>query len=94
MAEVKKERHYSEKELHAIAMKLDRAEARTSFGRLPLSNERSAENRSFQKAARDKGANLYEENLSKIANIGKHSPGPVYEYKDTIKYKKVSIFHR
>ena len=84
-------KQYDAATLHKMAMQLDNKITRTSFGKLPLSNERSAEDRSFQRAARDKQANLYQEGLSKVENIGKHSPGPVYEYKDTIKYKKVSI---
>ena len=39
---------------------------------------------------RDDGAKLFMGELTKTDNAGKHSPGPIYEYQDEIKYDGVS----
>ena len=69
---------------------MDSKQAHTSFGKLPLSVERTAEAYQFPKAKRDEAAKLFLGELTKTDNAGKNSPGPVYEYQDGIKYDSVS----
>jgi len=69
---------------------LDAKQAHTSFGKLPLSVERTAEAYQFPKAKRDEAAKLFLGELTKTDNAGKNSPGPVYQYNDEIKYDAVS----
>jgi hypothetical protein len=73
-------------ELTALALQLDSKQARTSFGKLPLSDEKSQPVFGFTQAKRDESEKLYLGDLTKTSNIAKQSPGPVYLYQDTIKY--------
>lgn len=46
----------------------------------------------FSQAKRDDGAKVFMGELTKLNNAGKQSPGPIYNYKDQVKYKVVSLF--
>jgi len=76
--------------LTALAQALDSKQAHTSFGKLPLSVEKTAPQYNFPKAKRDDGAKLFMGELTKTDNAGKNSPGPVYIYQDQVKYDCVS----
>jgi hypothetical protein len=69
---------------------LDSKQARTSFGKLPLSDETTAPNYAIGKANRTEQAKVFLGELTVQENIAKGSPGPIYEYEDQIKYKDVS----
>jgi len=73
--------------LTALAQALDSKQARTSFGKLPLSVEKSNPLFGFPQAKRDDVAKIYLGELTKLNNAGKNSPGPVYNYQDEIKYQ-------
>ena len=73
-----------------MASALDSKQAHTSFGKLPLSVERTSEAYHFTKATRDNHAKLFMGELTKADNIGKNSPGPDYMYQDNVKYDNVS----
>jgi hypothetical protein len=77
--------------LNALAIQLDSKAARTSFGKLPLSDEFTAPTYSFGKSARPEQAKVFLGELTVQENIAKGSPGPVYQYEDQIKYKEVSV---
>lgn len=64
--------------LTALAQALDSRQAHTSFGKLPLSVEKTSEAYQFPKAKRDEAAKLFLGELTKTDNAGKNSPGPVY----------------
>lgn len=74
----------------SLALQLDSKQAKTSFGRLPLSDERSNPIFSFTQARRDEAEKLFLGDVTKNNNIAKQSPGPIYRYEDQIKYQKVS----
>ena len=76
-------------ELTALALQLDSKQARSSFGKLPLSDEKSDPVFGFTQAKRGEGEKLYLGEVTKMNNIAKQSPGPIYEYQDTIKYEQV-----
>lgn len=74
----------------AIYRALDSKAAHTSFGMLPLSHEKTAPNFGFGSAHKTEGDKIFmSEEMAANLNRGKHSPGPVYEYKDENKYKKL-----
>ena len=77
-------------ELTALALQLDSKQARTSFGKLPLSDELSLPVFGFTQAKRGEGEKLYLGEVTKMNNIAKQSPGPIYQYQDTIKYDQVT----
>ena len=68
---------------------MDSKQARTSFGKLPLSDERSQPNYGFGHARREDQAKVFLGELTVLENIAKGSPGPVYQYEDSIKYRDV-----
>ena len=72
-----------------MAQALDSKQAKTSFGKLPLSIEKSEPIFGFPQAKRDDNEKVYMGELTKTANTGKCSPGPIYNYEDSIKYKDV-----
>jgi hypothetical protein len=78
-------------ELTQLAYKLDSEQAHTSFGKLPLSYEKTEPNYAFSKSKRDDQAKVFLGELTVQENIAKGSPGPIYEYQDQIKYKDVSF---
>jgi len=69
-------------ELTKLALALDSKQAHTSFGKLPLSKERTTEDYSFGKANRDTQAKVFLGELTVQENLGKKSPGPVYHFED------------
>ena len=73
--------------LTALAQALDSKQAHTSFGKLPLSVEKTAPNYNFPKARRDEVEKLYMGELSKKGNAGKTSPGPAYMFKDEVRFE-------
>ena len=73
-----------------MSQALDSRQAHTSFGKLPLSTEKTSAAYQVPKANRDAGAKLFMGELTKTDNAGKNSPGPVYQYHDQIKYDNVS----
>jgi len=72
--------------LTALAQALDSEQAHTSFGKLPLSVEKTAAQFSFSQANRWDGSKVFVNELTKNENIGKNAPGPQYKYDDKIKY--------
>lgn len=64
--------------LTALALALDSKQARTSFGKLPLSDEKSMPVFGFPQAKRDDQEKIYMGELTKTSNAGKMSPGPIY----------------
>ena len=77
-------------DLTALAQALDSEQAHTSFGKLPLSVEKSQAQFSFPQANRWDGCKKFDAELTKTENIGKNAPGPQYMYDDKIKYAEVS----
>ena len=77
-------------DLTALAQALDSEQAHTSFGKLPLSVEKTAAQYSFTQANRWDGSKIFVNELTKNENIGKNAPGPQYMYDDKIKYSEVS----
>lgn len=69
--------HFSS-DLSALADALDSKQAHTSFGKLPLSTEANAKNYSFPIAKREDQEKVYLGELTKLENVGKHTPGPIY----------------
>jgi hypothetical protein len=69
-------------ELTQLAHKLDSEQAHTSFGKLPISYEKTQPNYAFTKSNRDGQAKVFLGALTVQENIAKGSPGPVYEYQD------------
>lgn len=69
-----------------LAQALDSKTAHTSFGKLPLSVEKSEPAYRIPKAAKAEIEKCYMGELTKNNNIGKNSPGPEYKYTDKIKY--------
>ena len=69
---------------------MDSEQAHTSFGKLPLSVEKSQAQFSFPQANRWDGCKKFDAELTKTENIGKNAPGPQYMYDDKIKYAEVS----
>ena len=55
-----------------------------------MSDEKSYPVFGFTQAKRGEGEKLYLGEVTKMNNIAKQSPGPIYEYQDTIKYEQVS----
>ncbi len=73
--------------LTALAQALDSKQAHTSFGKLPLSVEKTAPQFGFSQAKRDDNTKVYLGDLTKNHNTGKMSPGPIYNYQsDQTKY--------
>ena len=77
--------------LTSLALQLDSKQAKTSFGKLPLSCEKSNPIFGFTQAKRDEAEKLFLGDVTKNNNIAKQSPGPVYIYQDQIKYAEVSV---
>lgn len=77
-------------DLTALAQALDSEQAHTSFGKLPLSVEKTAAQFSFPQANRWDSSKVFVAELTKNENIGKNAPGPQYKYDDKIKYAEVS----
>ena len=77
--------------LTSLALQLDSKAAKTSFGKLPLSDEKSNPVFGFTQAKRDEAEKLFLGDVTKNNNIAKQSPGPIYIYQDEIKYQKVRI---
>ena len=73
-----------------MAIQLDSKQARTSFGKLPMSTEKTAPNFSFGHGKREKQDKVYLGELTQQENIAKGSPGPVYMYDDQVKFRTVS----
>lgn len=74
--------------LTALAHALDSKQAHTSFGKLPMSIEKSAPEFGFSKAKRDDGNKIFiSEELAKTNAVGKGTPGPGYVYEDKNKYQ-------
>jgi hypothetical protein len=73
---------------------LDSKTARTSFGKLPLSDEKSQPVFGFTQAKRDESEKLYLGEITKTNNMAKQSPGPVYIYQDNIKYEQVFSYYK
>jgi len=76
--------------LTSLALQLDSKTAKTSFGKLPLSDEKSNPVFGFTQAKREENQKLYLGDVTKNNNIAKQSPGPAYMFQDEIKYSKVS----
>ena len=76
-------------DLTALAQALDSEQAHTSFGKLPLSVEKSAHCYSFPQSKKEDQSKIYVAELTNQENIGKNSPG-FYQYTDTVKYSNVS----
>jgi len=74
----KKDKPMTFARLNALAIQLDSKAARTSFGKLPLSDEYTAPTYSFGKSARPEQAKVFLGELTVQENIAKGSPGPVY----------------
>ena len=72
--------------LTALSQALDSKQAHTSFGKFPLSTEKQAPMYQVPKAKRDDASKLFMGELTKTDNAGKISPGPIYLYKDQVKY--------
>ena len=66
--------------LTSLALQLDSKQAKTSFGKLPLSCEKSNPIFGFTQAKRDEAEKLFLGDVTKNNNIAKQSPGPVYIY--------------
>ena len=77
--------------LTALAQALDSKTAHTSFGKLPLSVEKSEPAYRVPKAKRDDASKLFMGELTKLDNAGKNSPGPIYLYDDKVKFESVSV---
>ena len=78
--------------LNQLAIQLDSKQAKTSFGKLPLSDEHSEPQYTFGRSLREKQNKVFLGELTVQENMARGSPGPVYKYLDTIKYKDVSAF--
>jgi hypothetical protein len=76
--------------LTALAQALDSEQAHTSFGKLPLSTEATANCYSFPQAKKEDASKVYIAELTNTENIGKNSPG-FYNYTDQVKYSNVSL---
>jgi hypothetical protein len=57
---------------------LDSKMGHTSFGKMPLSVEKTQPNFGFGKASRETQSKTYIGELTKLENVGRKSPGPVY----------------
>ena len=77
-------------DLTALAQALDSKQAHTSFGKLPLSVEKTANCYSFPVARKDDAQKVYISGLTQQENIGKNS-SCFYQYDDKIKYGDVSV---
>lgn len=75
-------KHYDYNQLTKLALALDSKQAHTSFGKLPLSKEKTAEDFSFGKANRETQSKVFLGELTVQENIGRKSPGPVYQFED------------
>jgi hypothetical protein len=75
--------------LSALAKALDSKQARTSFGKLPLSVEKTQPIFGFPQAKRGETDKIYMGELTKLSNAGKQSPGPIYHYEVVHKYNNV-----
>ena len=69
-------------DLTALAQALDSEQAHTSFGKLPMSVEKTQAQYSFPQANRWDGCKIFVNELTKNENIGKNAPGPQYMYND------------
>jgi len=74
----KKEKPMTFARLNQLAIQLDSKQARTSFGKLPLSDETTAPNYGFSHGNREAQAKVFLGELTVLENIAKGSPGPVY----------------
>ena len=68
-------------DLTALAQALDSKQAHTSFGKLPLSVEKTANCFSFPQAKKDDASKVYISGLTQQENIGKNS-SCFYQYQD------------
>lgn len=74
----------------SIYKALDSKAAHTSFGNLPLSIEKTAPNFGFGTSKKNDADKVFMgEEMAATANKGRHSPGPIYDYKDEEKYRKL-----
>lgn len=80
-------KHYDFAQLTKLARALDSKQAHTSFGKLPLSREKTTQNYSFGKSNRAGQEKVFLGDLTKQENMGKKSPGPVYQFEENIKYR-------
>jgi len=78
--------------LNQLAMQLDSKQAKTSFGKLPLSHETTAPNYGFSHQSKALEAKKFIGALTVQENMGKGSPGPQYQYEDRIKFKASQEF--
>lgn len=78
--------------LTALAQALDSKQAHTSFGKLPLSVEKTSECYSFPAAKLSDTKKVFLGELTKIENTGKNSPATLYMYDDKIKYDEAPKF--
>ena len=76
-------------DLTALAQALDSEQAHTSFGKLPLSTEKTIGQFSFPQAKREDQAKCFIPDLTKQENMGKLGPASM-AYVDNIKYSEVS----
>lgn len=78
------------KDFQKILLQLDSQAAHTSFGKLPLSTEKTAEQYGFPQAKKEDGAKIFiNEDLAWTNMASKHSPGPIYDVRDDkLKYQK------
>ena len=76
-------------DLTALAQALDSEQAHTSFGKLPLSTEKTVAQFSFPQGKREDQAKCFIPDLTKQENMGKLGPASM-AYTDNIKYKEVS----
>ena len=76
-------------DLTALAQALDSQQAHTSFGKLPLSVEKSSHMHSFPQSKKEDQHKVYISGLTQQENIGKNS-SCFYQYDDKIKYAQVS----
>lgn len=75
-----------------MSLALDSKMAHTSFGKLPLSTEKTSECYGFPKGLREDQAKIYAGELTAAENLGKNSAPVFYQYEDTIKYEQPPKF--
>jgi hypothetical protein len=81
--EKKKEKPITLKGFTQILMALDSEAAHTSFGKLPLSKEKSDPQYGFPTAKKGEADKVFvSEEHAKTNNACKHSPGPIYDVRD------------
>jgi hypothetical protein len=71
-------------------MQLDSKVAKTSFGKLPLSNEVSQPIYSMPQSTKAGESKKFLGELTVQENMGRGSPGPQYLFEDNLKFSNVS----